>query len=50
MNRTARILLIVAGVACFAAAAAATFGWVDDLNPTGVALLGFACWLASTLP
>jgi hypothetical protein len=36
-------------VVCFAVAALAAFGAVDA-NVTGFALVGFACWLASTLP
>lgn len=54
MNRkTIRTMLVVAGVACFAVAALASFGWLPgdpDVNVTGVALGGFACWLGSSLP
>lgn len=48
-RRTTRTVLIVAGVIALAAAAASAFGWVDG-NAAGLALVGFACWLASTLP
>lgn len=49
MNRTLRTIIVLAGVACFVAAAMSAAGWVD-LNSTALALAGFACWLGSTLP
>lgn len=49
MTRTARTILIAAGVICLAAAAAAAAGWVAG-NSTALALAGLALWLASTLP
>ena len=49
MDRTLRVIIVVAGCVLFVAAALASFG-VVDANATGLALLGFACWLASTLP
>jgi hypothetical protein len=49
MNPTVRFLIVLAGVACFAAAAVCELGWwLRDANPTGLALAGFAFWLAST--
>ena len=45
---TFRIIMTVVGVLLFLAAAVVAFGWVDG-NATGLALLGFASWLASTL-
>lgn len=50
MSRTARRVLVGVGTACFAAAAAASFGWIHDVNSTGLALSGLGCWLASTYP
>lgn len=50
MNRTLRTILVIAGVACFAASAAASFGWLPDANAQGLALGAFGFWLASTLP
>lgn len=48
MNRTARTIFVVVGVACFVAAAMSAAGWID-LNSTALALAGFGAWLASTL-
>ena len=50
MSRALRIAVVLLGVACFVAAAAAAFGWLPRANPTGLALVALACWLASTLP
>ena len=50
MDRTVRIIIIVAGVLCYAAGAAKAAGWSDFGNATAWALIGFAFWLASTLP
>ena len=48
MDRTFRVLVVVAGCLLFVAAALVSFGGVDG-NATGLALLGFACWLFSSL-
>lgn len=45
-----RTVLVVAGVACFLVAAVAAAGWIAGPNATALALAGFACWLAATLP
>ena len=45
---TFRIIVTFVGVVLFLAAAVSAFGWVDG-NATGLALLAFACWLASKL-
>jgi hypothetical protein len=51
MDRTLRIILIVLGIVCFVVGALVSFGsWGDGPNASGMALLGFAFWLASTLP
>lgn len=49
-RRTTRIVLVIAGVIAFGVAAASAFGWIHDGNASGWALVGFGCWLASTLP
>lgn len=50
-RRAIRAALVITGAVCFAVAALATFDWVGGgrLNVTGLALAGFACWVASTL-
>lgn len=48
-NPVLRTIVILAGVVCFVLAGLAAFGVVATGNPTGFGLLGFACWLASTL-
>jgi hypothetical protein len=50
MPRTARIVLIVAGVIAFVAGAAAAAGWVEGPDVVACALVGLACWLASRAP
>lgn len=50
MNRTVRAIVVVAGVAALLTGAATAAGWVDGPNVTALALVGLACWLASTLP
>lgn len=49
MTPTLRTILVVLGVACFVAGAGSGFGWWNA-SATGFGLLGFACWLGSTLP
>lgn len=48
MKENVRVVIVVAGCALFVAAALVSFDVIDG-NATGLALLGFACWLASRL-